>query len=99
MRLRTKTLAFLGVVAWGAAATLSAGPRASAEPAPNPSAPARAAVATGSAVVTAVHAVELVVRDIDRSKAFFELLGFASVHEEELPASLQSDARASAERG
>jgi catechol 2,3-dioxygenase-like lactoylglutathione lyase family enzyme len=84
MRLRTKTLALLSVFACGAAATLGAGARASAKPAAGPASSATAAVTAGSSIVTAVHAVELVVRDIDRSKVFFELLGFTSLQEEEL---------------
>jgi catechol 2,3-dioxygenase-like lactoylglutathione lyase family enzyme len=84
MRLRTKTLTFLSVLAWGAVATLSAGPRASAEPAPGSASPAAAAVRPAGSVVSAVQAVEIVVQDIGRSQAFFERMGFTSLHQEEL---------------
>jgi len=42
-----------------------------------------AAPASDAALVTAVREVEVVVSDLHRSRAFFELLGFTALHEEE----------------
>src|SRR5688572_31896880 len=40
--------------------------------------------ASSAALVTAVHGVEVVVSDLNRSRTFFELLGFTTVREQEL---------------
>jgi catechol 2,3-dioxygenase-like lactoylglutathione lyase family enzyme len=46
--------------------------------------PRAAAPAAGAPLVDAVLGVEVVVSDLNRSRAFFELLGFTAVREEEL---------------
>jgi catechol 2,3-dioxygenase-like lactoylglutathione lyase family enzyme len=78
MGLWTKRLTRLSLVMWAAAIPLSRESPLAAET-------VRTGVpASDSAVVTAVRGVEVVVSDLNRSRAFFELLGFTAVREEEL---------------
>jgi catechol 2,3-dioxygenase-like lactoylglutathione lyase family enzyme len=81
MGLWTKRLTRLSLVVWAAAIPLSRESPLAAET-------ARTGVrASDTAVVTAVRGVEVVVSDLNRSRAFFELLGFTTVHEEDLSGS------------
>lgn len=74
----TKRLTRLSLVACVAGLPLSRQSELAAQP------PRTATAAGKASVVTAVRGVEVVVSDLSRSKAFFELLGFTAVHEEEL---------------
>lgn len=74
----TKRLTQLPLVACAAALSLSRQSPLAAQTSP---AEARA---NDTALVTAVRGVEMVVSDIDRSRAFFEMLGFMPVRELEL---------------
>jgi len=74
----SKRLARLSLVACVAALPLSRQSELAAQT------PRAGAPASGAAVVTAVRGVEVVVSDLNRSRAFFELLGFTTLREEEL---------------
>jgi catechol 2,3-dioxygenase-like lactoylglutathione lyase family enzyme len=74
----TKRLTRLSLVACVAALPLSRQSELAAQT------PRTAAAASKAPVVTAVRGVEVVVSDLSRSRAFFELLGFTVVREEEL---------------
>jgi catechol 2,3-dioxygenase-like lactoylglutathione lyase family enzyme len=77
MGLWTKRLTRISLVAWVAAFPLSREPELAAQT-------QRADVHASAPLVTAVRGVEVVVSDLNRSRAFFELLGFTMVREEEL---------------
>jgi catechol 2,3-dioxygenase-like lactoylglutathione lyase family enzyme len=78
MGLWTKRLTQLSLVACAAALPLSRQSPLAAQTSP---AEARA---SDPALVTAVRGVEMVVSDVNRSRAFFEMLGFTLVREQEL---------------
>jgi catechol 2,3-dioxygenase-like lactoylglutathione lyase family enzyme len=78
MGLWTKRLTQLSLVACAAALPLSRQSPLSAQ-----TSPVEARI-NHTALVTAVRGVEIVVSDIKRSRAFFEMLGFIPVREQEL---------------
>ena len=77
MGLWTKRLTRFSLVACAAALPLS-------QPSELVAQTQQAEVHTRAPLVTAVRGVEVVVSDLNRSRAFFELLGFTTVREEEL---------------
>lgn len=79
MEPRSKRLKRLSFVVGAVTLSLALEPNLGAQPKGSSREPEGAA-----AIVTSVRAVEVVVSDLERSRAFFELLGFTTLREEEL---------------